>query len=478
MIPAQLPDHRCLPEPQLIFDHVNNQARSDHPLRGLVSFGPYSKNHITGVMDPIRVALIGPSGATAVADRLLAELEQRHSPKERRQYLIDFTGFRNIFRVGVRRADNDCAIELANVDVDLNASTSPGTLLYDRISRALKHLQSLRDKFDVVMIYLPTHWERGFFGAGDDDFDLHDSLKAFSAACSIPIQLIREDKAIAYFCRCSVMWRLGIALYCKAGGIPWKLADIQPDTAYIGLSYALRPGSQAETQFVVCCSQIFDADGTGLEFVVYNAGELRVHRRNPFLSRTEFHRIMTRSLSIYQRRHAGLTPAKIVVHKTTEFKSDEVDGCFDAFQQARDIRLLQIKQNTPWRGIAINKSKYRDQRKGDAGRYPCNRGSLAYLGDRDILLWTQGNSPDVVGGADFFKEGKGIPHPIQLVRYAGTGSLDLDCAGTLGLTKMNWNHDGLYDRLPVTIGYASVLAQTIKRMATVESRPYQFRFFM
>jgi hypothetical protein len=37
------------------------------------------------------------------------------------------------------------------------------------------------------------------------------------------------------------MWRIGLALYAKAGGVPWKLAEMDPETAYIGISYAVRP---------------------------------------------------------------------------------------------------------------------------------------------------------------------------------------------------------------------------------------------
>jgi hypothetical protein len=48
----------------------------------------------------------------------------------------------------------------------------------------------------------------------------------------------------------------------------------------------------------------------------------------------------------------------------------------------------------------------------------------------------------------------------------------------LALSKMNWNNDALYDRLPVTMGYAQVLARVIKRMQGLGSAPYQFRFFM
>jgi len=83
-----------------------------------------------------------------------------------------------------------------------------------------------------------------------------------------------------------------------------------------------------------------------------------------------------------------------------------------------------------------------------------------------------------VGQGNFYKEGKGIPRPLMLRRYAGHGTWDEACRATLGLTKMNWNHDGLYDRLPVTLGYASVLARTIKRIPKLADIPYQFRFFM
>ena len=59
----------------------------------------------------------------------------------------------------------------------------------------------------------------------------------------------------------SVMWRLGIALYCKAGGVPWKLAEHDPETAFVGLSYAMRFGATQDVTFVTCCSQVFDSDG-------------------------------------------------------------------------------------------------------------------------------------------------------------------------------------------------------------------------
>ncbi len=72
------------------------------------------------------------------------------------------------------------------------------------------------------------------------------------------------------------MWRIGLALYAKAGGIPWKLAEADPETAYIGISYAIRTPELERPRFVTCCSQVFDEEGSGLEFVAYDAHEVRV----------------------------------------------------------------------------------------------------------------------------------------------------------------------------------------------------------
>ncbi len=48
------------------------------------------------------------------------------------------------------------------------------------------------------------------------------------------------------------------------------------DTAYVGLSYAIRGGTR--DRFVTCCSQVFDADGGGMEFVAYDVGDCLTSR--------------------------------------------------------------------------------------------------------------------------------------------------------------------------------------------------------
>jgi len=131
-----------------------------------------------------------------------------------------------------------------------------------------------------------------------------------------------------------------LALYAKAGGVPWKLTGTDPETAYIGISYAVRASQSERPRFVACCSQVFDAEGAGLEFVAYDAHEVEVQRNNPFLSRTEMFRVMTRSLDLYRRRHAGRSPRRVIVHKSTEFKDDEVDGCMEALHLCEAVDLI------------------------------------------------------------------------------------------------------------------------------------------
>jgi hypothetical protein len=165
------------------------------------------------------------------------------------------------------------------------------------------------------------------------------------------------------------------------------------------------------------------------------------------------------------------------VHKTTEFKSEEVEGCFDAWSPASEIELIQIQADVSWRAIHMQPPTHTEKR-GRPDSWPVVRGTLVHLGTSEVLLWTQGDAPSVANGRHFFKEGRGIPKPLLLRRFAGQGSADQFAREVLALTKMNWNNDGLYDFLPTTIEYASTLARVIKRMPELAPRPYAFRLFM
>lgn len=471
---SEIAPHILLSEPKLTFHPDRRSDQDIHPLRGLLRFGPHSSGLVP---DPIRVATLAPYGESNRLYDFMKELNLHSRPTERPDYLLEWPGFHRVFGLHMRGAGKGCHVELdAQLDADFRSSSTPHIVLADRLVRAIQGLEARRADFDVLFIYIPQRWAPGYIGGPGEDFDLHDHLKAASATRRLPIQLVRQDKALAYPHRASVMWRIGLALYAKAGGVPWKLAETDPETAYIGLSYAIRPPESDRPRFVTCCSQVFDAEGSGLEFVVYDANEVEVQRDNPFLSRTEMFRVMTRSLDLYRRRHAGRSPRRVMVHKTTEFKLAEVDGCMEALHLCEAVDLVQIVEDVGWRGIRIDGDS--GTQKGKPAAFPVLRGSLVGLSPHEALLWTHGDVPGLVGRGSYFQGGRSIPRPIRLVRHAGHGPWDETARAILALSKMDWNNDALYDPLPVTIGYAKVLARVVKRMRGLGSAPYQFRFFM
>jgi hypothetical protein len=204
-------------------------------------------------------------------------------------------------------------------------------------------------------------------------------------------------------------------------------------SAFIGIDYALRTATGPESRFAICCSQVFDAEGSGLEFVAYEADGVHMFGKNPFLRRDQMLKVMARSLAIYHRKHAGDPPRRVVVHKNTEFRSEEIEGVFDAFPTADNIELIHVQQQCGWRGVLISRPQ---QPHG----YPCHRGTALQIGSHEVLFWTQGNLPEITGGKDYYKEGKGIPEPLLRVRHAGLSSIDDVCRETLALTKVWRRH--------------------------------------
>ena len=476
---TKLPPFSLLDEPYLAFSPSNASHVDVHPLRGLLNFGPYSKGSLGGFTPRVRIATVGPASAFKRRGQLMLSLRDPHSPSDRTEYVPPYPGFEALFHIGLESAPHESHVKWPEHLHELPGEGEPAARLSLAMDAALRRLDTVRDSFDVVLVHFPDSWSaatRGKF------FDAHDALKALGAKHNIPTQVL-NDRAFTFSHKASLAWRLATALYVKAGGTPWKLAPMEgvpADTAYIGLAYALR-GDQRDAHYVTCCSQVFDMDGGGMQFVAFEArdpvADVVEAQRNPFLSRDDMRAVLARSLALYQRRNGGNLPKRMVIHKTTAFRGSEIEGAFDALAGVREIECVEVSAASCWRGVWLIKSGELRPPTRPSG-YPVPRGTMVVRSGSSALVWVAGNAPEVSTSGDYYQGKKSIPRPLQLIRHAGSGPLDLTAHEALALTKMDWNNDALYDPVPVSIRYSQRLARTIANVPDLPRNVYPYRLFM
>ncbi|WP_244494318.1 MULTISPECIES: nuclease PIN [unclassified Ensifer] len=409
----------------------------------------------------------------------MASLRNRHEPSDRTEYVPPYPGFEMLFRVKLEAAPRDAHIKWPDSLSQFPGNGGPEAGLFQAMDAALRRLDTLRNDFDVVLVHFPDSWvsaTRAQF------FDAHDALKALGAKYNIPTQVL-NDRVFTFSHTASRAWRLSTALYVKAAGTPWKLAPLKgvpADTAYIGLAYALR-GDQRDAHYVTCCSQVFDMDGGGMQFVAFEArdpvSDVAEARRNPFLSRDDMRAVLARSLELYQGRNGGNLPKRLVIHKTTAFKEDEIEGAYDALAGVPEIECVEVGTASRWRGVWLIDAGRTTPPSKPSG-YPVPRGTVLVRSGNSALVWVAGNAPEVSSKGDYYQGKKSIPKPLQLIRHAGSGSLELTAHEALALTKMDWNNDALYDPVPVSIRYSQRLARTIANVPDLPGNVYPYRLFM
>lgn len=284
---------------------------------------------------------------------------------------------------------------------------------------------------------------------------------------NIPIQLVREntlkgnpkgtgttqDDA-------TTAWNLCTALYYKSSNntIPWKLnADPnKPLTCYVGISFYR---SRDRKTVYSSLAQIFDEMGRN---VILRGTPVDIDKddRRPYLNGEQAYNLLDAAVNEY-RIAMNAYPARLVIHKTSQYSQDEADGFLGV---SEDLRIDLVDM------VSLSDTPIRLFRRG---LYPPYRGSMVKLSDKKFLLYTRGAVP-------YFQTypGKYIPQPIEIDTYQVEASPKQICQEILALTKMNWNNTQFDRKYPITIECARNVGKIIKYLSVNDTPQANYRFYM
>lgn len=338
--------------------------------------------------------------------------------------------------------------------------------------------QKLSEQFPgiVLLIFIPNSWSNyRQFNYHGETFDLHNYIKAFAAQHRFTTQFI-EEKTLYDKMVCEISWWLSLALFVKALRTPWTLADLDQNTAYAGIGYSIKKQYSGKAEVVLGCSHIYNAQGQGLRYKLSKVEHPQFDKKkNPYLNFEEAYKFGMDILALFQDAMEKL-PQRVVIHKRTPFKNDEIEGITNALKQAgiSEIDLITITQEYDLKFIA-EKIMY-GQFLEDG--YPVDRGTCIKLSSRNALLWTHGVVPSIQSNRRYYQGGRCIPAPLKITKYYGHGDLETIAKEILGFTKMNWNSFNLYTKLPATIDTSNTLAQVGNLLRQYNGVTYDYRFFI
>lgn len=475
-------------EPYLFFGG-NNKCLD--PQVGLLNYGPHGGSAgQEQETTTIRAGIVGTDRSIDITGGWLKRLRYQISAEERSdtEYKsIDFPGL---------RLDSPLRFEIT-IDPNCVARIDAGFLreLKDEESRkkrislaAAKYCEKFDDLTEAhprpQVILLPIDdrllslckesslridkivYARRDFGESESEepelFDFHNYLKAQAAVRSFTTQMIipktlafAQDKQTPSL----IAWNFSVGMYYKATGIPWKLADIEEDTCYVGISFYHEISEK---------SKIMRAS---IAQVYMRTGESQVIRGKPFewdeeqqrrnvqLTAPQMAEVIRDSIEIFSRQR-NRNPRRLVVHKSTRFSDEELEGCELGSRGVDELDIIHIRGT----GFRAYHEKY---------DYPVVRGTT--ISDTDeLMLFSSGYVPALAT-----YPGSSAPRPLHITCQRLDTSVESISQDIMGLTKLDWNSSTFYKTIPVTIGASikvgAVMAELVSKGLTP---PTSYRFYM
>jgi hypothetical protein len=361
-----------------------------------------------------------------------------------------------------------CCIPQEVIDYCTVQVTRAGEVKRIKISRS-EHLAERAARNGQLFLFSERNTTPGTEDEEWGHQNLRRGLKAEAMQFGIPTQLVwprtlrlidsasssdRQSQDIA-----TRAWNFTTALYYKAGGTPWRLAQIEPDVCFVGVSFykeLLEPNPRMRTSM----AQTFTAAGDGyvLRGNAFEWDEARLGK-SPHLDQNSAAALMRDVLDLYQCQNKGSLPRRIIVHKTSKFWQEELTGFDDACQYIPQKDF-----------VALGKRGIQFYRTGD---YPPLRGTYIKFSSNDLLLYTVGYIP-------FLRTypGPRVPQPIEILEHHGDSPWNIVLEEILALTKLNWNTADFANSVPITIAFSQRVGQILAELPQrLPLRP-EYRFYM
>jgi hypothetical protein len=462
---------------------------------GLMDHGPF--DHQPGVAaPPIRLGLVG---SAETVGGMLAWLERCRDgipAKQSRQPRLfpEFPGTRAdgpLHREFTCDREHQRPIPAPQMRRILAGKTQVA-VIEEAVAVFLSEIRALADGNvppQVILCALPadlvaalTGVSEGKGGEGDEAEDHGDAgnapnfrgaLKAACLELRVPIQIVwpttwdpkaniprklKKDSRRVVQDDATRAWNLFTALYYKAQGLPWRLVRDpgKLKASFIGVSfYRSLDGERLYTS----TAQMFDERGEGLILRGGKAAESKRDRR-PHLTEEGAHSLLSRSLASFRETHRHF-PARVVMHKTSDFDEAEMAG-FQAAIAEKGVDCADF--------MVVSRSSTRLFRNGS---YPPLRGTALELSADEMVLYTRGT-------VDFFSTYPGmyVPAPLLLKCREQVEPLESLAEEILALTKMNWNNTQFDGAVPITVRAARNVGDILKYVPEGSPIAPRYSFYM
>jgi len=292
--------------------------------------------------------------------------------------------------------------------------------------------------------------------------NFHRALKAecMNLHNAVPLQIMRRHTYVPEEAKQSDStraWNLSLALYYKAGNIPWRPAGLTKDTCFVGISFHHLKRRSGDLVYA-SVAQAFTNDSEPFVLKGETVPRDQSRHKQPYLLEEQAANLIRKVIGAYKLR-MGFPPSRVVVHKTTRYQPEEERGFRNGLHS--DVAGCELVWMSP--------TGFRLLRRGM--REPL-RGTLCTIEDRDHYLFTTGYVP-------WWSEypGPHIPAPLE-IGACGATDLVQRAHEILSLTKMNWNSADGIGRNPISVSFARRVGTIMTEMKEEQEPNPLYRFYM